>query len=65
MMVLDTNVISELWTLAPHSNVLAWMDAQAVDTLYLTAITVAELRYGIATMPKGKRRLGGGDLTGH
>jgi predicted nucleic acid-binding protein len=56
MIVLDTNVILELWKIAPHPNVLAWIDAQAIETLYLCAVTVAELRYGIATMPEGKRR---------
>ncbi|MDR2839223.1 MAG: type II toxin-antitoxin system VapC family toxin [Azonexus sp.] len=56
MIVLDTNVISEFWKAEPNPNVLAWMDAQAVETLYLSAITVAELRYGLAIMPKGKRR---------
>ncbi|MCE5361239.1 type II toxin-antitoxin system VapC family toxin [Candidatus Igneacidithiobacillus taiwanensis] len=56
MIVLDTNVISELWKIEPNPNVLTWIDAQAVETLYLTAITVAELRYGLATMPAGKRR---------
>ncbi len=56
MMIVDTNVISELWKAEPNPNVLAWMDAQAVETLYLSAITVAELRYGIAAMPEGKRR---------
>ena len=35
---------------------LDWIDAQAVATLYLSAITVAELRYGLATMTEGKRR---------
>ena len=56
MIVLDTNVISELWKVEPNPNVLAWVDAQAIETLYLSAITVAELRYGLATMPEGKRR---------
>ena len=56
MIVIDTNVISELWKIEPNPNVLAWIDAQAVETLYLSAITVAELRYGLATMPGGKRR---------
>ena len=56
MIVLDTNVISELWTVEPNPNVLAWIDAQAVETLYLSAVTVAELRYGLAAMPEGKRR---------
>lgn len=56
MIVLDTNVISELWKAAPDPNVLAWIDAQMVETLYLSAITVAELRFGLAAMPVGKRR---------
>jgi toxin FitB len=56
MIVLDTNVISELWKAAPEPNVLAWIDAQAVETLYLSAVTVAELRFGLAAMPAGKRR---------
>jgi predicted nucleic acid-binding protein len=56
MIVLDTNVISELWKAAPDPNVLAWVDAQMVETLYLSAITVAELRFGLAAMPPGKRR---------
>lgn len=56
MIVLDTNVISELWKVAPDTNVLAWIDAQLVETLYLSAVTVAELRFGLATMPAGKRR---------
>ncbi len=56
MIVIDTNVISELWKIEPNSNVLAWMDAQTIETLYLSAVTVAELRYGLAAMPEGKRR---------
>jgi len=56
MIVLDTKVIFELWKVDPDSNVLAWIDAQAIETLYLSAVTVAELRYGLATMPEGKRR---------
>lgn len=56
MIVIDTNVISELWKIEPNSNVLAWIDAQAIETLYLSAVTVAELRYGLAAMPEGKRR---------
>lgn len=56
MIVLDTNVISELWKSQPNPNVLAWVDAQAIETLYLSIVTVAELRYGIAAMPEGRRR---------
>ncbi|EHQ53314.1 PilT domain-containing protein [Ectothiorhodospira sp. PHS-1] len=56
MIVLDTDVISELWKSQPNLNVLAWVDAQAIETLYLSIVTVAELRYGIAAMPEGRRR---------
>ena len=56
MILIDTNVISELWKPGPDSNLLAWIDAQTIETLHLSAITVAELRYGLAMMPEGKRR---------
>ncbi len=56
MIVLDTNVISEAWKASPDAGVLAWLDAQAIGTLYLSAVTVAELRLGVATMPTGKRQ---------
>ena len=56
MILVDTNVISELWRIAPDPGVLAWVDAQAIETLYLSAVTVAELRFGVASMPQGRRR---------
>ncbi|MGK8553919.1 type II toxin-antitoxin system VapC family toxin [Nocardia gipuzkoensis] len=56
MIVLDTNVISEPLRKAPDPRVVAWLDAQPLHTLYLSAITVAELRFGIAAMPAGRRR---------
>ena len=56
MIVLDTNVLSELWKPTPEPNLLAWIDAQLVESLYLSTITVAEVRFGMAAMPAGKRR---------
>lgn len=56
MILVDTNVVSEPWKPKPDTHVLAWLDAQAVETLYLSVITVAELRFGIAVLPAGKRR---------
>ena len=56
MILLDTNVISEPQRRESNARVLEWIDAQALETLYLSAITVAELRAGIALMPAGKRR---------
>lgn len=58
MILLDTNVISEPQRQSPNARVLDWIDAQALETLYLSTITVAELRAGIALMPAGKRRDG-------
>jgi predicted nucleic acid-binding protein len=58
MILLDTNVISEPLRRAPELRVIAWIDAQPLETLFLSAITVAELRAGIALLPAGKRRTG-------
>ena len=55
MILLDTNVISEPMRIA-ESKVVEWIDAQPIETLYLSTITVAELRFGIAALPAGKRR---------
>jgi predicted nucleic acid-binding protein len=56
MIILDTNVISEPLRRAPESRVIEWINAQAIETLYLSAITVAELRFGVASLSAGKRR---------
>jgi toxin FitB len=56
MVLIDTNVISEPIKPAPNQSVIAWLDAQAVSTLHLSAITVAELRFGLAVLPDGKRK---------
>ena len=58
MILLDTNVVSEPLRPAPDARVVAWIDAQAIETLFLSAITVAELRAGVALLPAGKRRAG-------
>jgi predicted nucleic acid-binding protein len=56
MILLDTNVISEPLRHIPETRVVDWIDAQPIETLYLSAITVAELRFGVASLPSGKRR---------
>lgn len=58
MILLDTNVVSEPLRPAPDVRVTEWIDAQALETLFLSAITVAELRAGLALLPAGKRRTG-------
>lgn len=56
MIVVDTNVISELWRRHPDPRVLAWIDAQLIETLYLSVVTIVEIRFGIETMPEGPRK---------
>ena len=56
MIVLDTNVLSELMRAKPAPQVLAWIDAQPTSQLFISAITVAEILYGIARMADGKRK---------
>ena len=56
MIVLDTNVISELMRPEPHPAVLAWAAAQPRATLYTTDINQAEILFGIAALPEGRRK---------
>ena len=56
MILLDTNVLSELMRAKPDPNVIAWVDAQRSSDLAISSITVAEILYGIARTPDGKRK---------
>jgi toxin FitB len=56
VIVVDTNVISELMRGEPHPAVLAWVAAQPRALLYTTHINQAEILYGIAALPEGRRR---------
>lgn len=56
MIVLDTNVVSELMRPEPAPAVLAWLQRSSGGGLHTTAVTIAEIRYGIARMPEGRRR---------
>ena len=58
MILLDTNVVSEPLRREPDSHVVEWINAQPLETLYLSAITVAELRAGVALLPAGRKRSG-------
>lgn len=58
MILLDTNVVSEPLRQTPEACVVEWIDAQPLETLFLSAITIAELRAGVAMLPAGKRRSG-------
>jgi predicted nucleic acid-binding protein len=56
MIILDTNVVSEGWKPRPSIAVTSWLDAQVPQELYLCTPVLAELRYGVARLPSGKRR---------
>ena len=56
MILLDTNVVSEPLLPRPDRKVLAWLDAQVAETLYLSTVSLAELLFGIENLPAGKRR---------
>jgi toxin FitB len=56
MIILDTNVVSELMRKTPDEGVVSWLDNQPADESYLTAITVAELLYGVERLPDGRRK---------
>ena len=56
MIILDTNVFSELMKAAPDQSVVAWAQNQVADNLWFTAVSRAEVAYGIARMPSGHRR---------
>ena len=56
MIILDSNVLSEAMKPKPDVEVLAWLNRQETETLYLSSVTLAELLFGIASLPDGKRK---------
>jgi predicted amidohydrolase YtcJ/predicted nucleic acid-binding protein len=56
VIILDTNVISELARQIPDTGVLAWLDSLEISEVATTAVTAAELRYGVARLPDGHRK---------
>lgn len=56
MIILDTNVLSELARESPESTVVAWVDSQPAAELATTAINAAEMLYGVARLPEGRRK---------
>ena len=57
MIILDTNVLSELMRASPATAVVSWLDAQPAAAVATTAVTVAELLYGVARLPDGTRKV--------
>jgi len=56
MIVLDTNVLSALMRQAPEATVVAWLDRQPAEAVWITSITLFEARLGLALLPRGRRR---------
>lgn len=56
MIILDTNVLSALMRTAPDRPVVAWLDRQSAESVWITSITVFEARLGLALSPQGRRR---------
>jgi toxin FitB len=56
VIVLDTNVISELMRQAPNHSVISWVDQYPAEEVFITAVTAAELQYGVARLRDGHRK---------
>lgn len=56
MTILDTNVLSALMHVTPDKNVVAWLDRRPRTSIWITSITVLEIRFGLQSVPGGKRR---------
>lgn len=56
MILIDTNIISEMMKSAPDRNVVRWFDQQNPTHLYLSTMTIAEIVYGICNLPSGQKR---------
>jgi len=56
MMLLDTNILSEMMRPKPNAGVILWLNQQDSQGLYISSISIAEIRYGLYVLPKGKRR---------
>lgn len=56
MIILDTNVVSEIMKSSPSKEVSAWLSQQQSFTLFITSITIAEICYGLNALPSGSRR---------
>jgi predicted nucleic acid-binding protein len=57
MILVDTNVISEIMRVSPSENVLDWLNVQKSASLYISSITIGEIEFGLRLLPAGKRQL--------
>lgn len=57
MILVDTNVVSEIMKVAPSESVVNWLNSQKSSSLYVSTVTIGEIEYGLRILPAGKRRL--------
>lgn len=57
MIILDTNVVSEIMLPRPDERVTSWLDRQPRASIWVTSVSVFEIRFGLETMPVGRRRI--------
>jgi predicted nucleic acid-binding protein len=58
VIILDTNVLSALMRTGPDVAVVGWLDRQPADSIWITSVTLFEARFGLALLPRGRRRRG-------
>ena len=56
MIILDTNVLLNLMALKPDGAVTLWLDSQPRDSIWITSVTLMELRFGLYSMPAGQKK---------
>ena len=56
MIILDTNALSALMHQQPNPQVVAWLDDQSAESIWLSSIALFEVRYGLALLPAGRRK---------
>ncbi len=61
MVLLDTNVLSAVMSSRPDANVLRWLGIQDTHSVFLSSVTIAEVAYGLASLPRGRKRQSLGD----
>lgn len=57
MIVIDTNVASEVMKVSPSGRVVEWLNGQASSSLYVSTVTIGEIEFGLRVLPDGNRRL--------
>jgi len=56
MIILDTNVLSALMRQQPEPPVVAWLDKQSADSVWISSVTLFEAQFGLALLPRGRRQ---------